>query len=134
MSGARLELATIRSADLSRSDLTSAVLGRADLREARMDGAVLKMANLVGARLCRASMREVDLYYARLGRTDLRNADLSGANALLLLTHSRCDKLVHTRWAVGDVVDVFETGSEVVCIQDRVLRDILESIGAWGDD
>jgi uncharacterized protein YjbI with pentapeptide repeats len=66
--------------DLSRADLSFALLSGADLNKANLSGAFFGRANLEVANLKEADLKMAFLSFANLTEADLRRADLSRAN------------------------------------------------------
>lgn len=85
LTGSDLIGANLRGADLSAADLTMANLRGADLREANMNEANLRWANLRGADLREAHLRWTDLTGANFRGADLRGANMSEANLRLAI-------------------------------------------------
>lgn len=85
-----LQRTGLRGADLSRADLSGAILNLADLSGADLTGANLSMAGLVGVDLTDAMLSRADLSGATLAEAILIRAHLFGANlsgALLLMAN-----------------------------------------------
>jgi hypothetical protein len=70
----------LRVANLSKADLSGAVLNWADLRGADLSGSVLRGAQLTASQLRGADLSEADLSGAHLSESDLSEADLREAN------------------------------------------------------
>ena len=87
--------------DLSKEDLTGANLNAADLRYAQLEGTDLSKVNLRGIKLGSAHLRDADLTGADLSeavlfQTDMSNVELGGAKlikASLILTDLRIANL-----------------------------------------
>ncbi|MBD3392901.1 MAG: hypothetical protein GF418_12415 [Chitinivibrionales bacterium] len=76
------EAADLMGADLSKLDLSGAVLKSADLRNANLSGADLSGADLTAAFCRKTNLKGADLSGANLTGTYLSEADLRGAKGL----------------------------------------------------
>jgi uncharacterized protein YjbI with pentapeptide repeats len=82
LSGDFLIEADLSNADLSEANLGEAILLRADLSDAILRGADLRGADLSLADLSDADLRGAKVRYAKLSGADLSLADLSGADLI----------------------------------------------------
>jgi len=78
--GADLSYADLSNANLSGANLHGADLSNADLRNADLSNANLRNADLSNANLSNANLHGADLHGANLSNANLHGADLHGAN------------------------------------------------------
>lgn len=75
-----LDIGLFFPADLSKSNLSNAILFFANLSKANLTDAILNKARITGANLSEADLARADLSEANLRKADLRKANLTGAN------------------------------------------------------
>ncbi len=111
LKGANLENAVLDdNADLSKADLSNAILERANLEGAKLNNAILTNANLSGAKLNKADLANAVLRSANLSQADITDANFKAAD----LTECKIDGITQFAGAHGNVY----RGSTLVDIQN----------------
>jgi uncharacterized protein YjbI with pentapeptide repeats len=131
LSGASLERAILRNANLERAILEGTDLSMAKLSAANLSGAILRGATLIGADLNMANLQKAVLIEANLRAANLEEANLEGAiliKANLSPANLRRTKLRGANLRGANLSYVNMEGAEVTDEQPSTTASLKEAI------